>query len=156
MSDPRNTEAANMSEDKARKEVSRRDFLKGAVMGAGAAALAGLGPAEIDSLPLTQVPRKWDYDADIVVLGTGLAGLSTAITAYDEGAKVLILEKMPQRFEGGTSKVSGNLWWAPTNLPDGIAHIRDFARAFITGHNLIDHRRGEIAVDGLQPGFAFL
>ena len=113
-----------MSKDKARKEVSRRDFLKGAVIGAGVAALAGLGPAEMEALPHTQVPRKWDYDADIVVIGTGLAGLSTAITAYDEGAKVFILEKMPQRFEGGTSKVSGNLWWAPTNLPDGIAHIR--------------------------------
>ena len=31
-----------MSEDRARKGVSRRDFLKGTAIGAGAAALAGL------------------------------------------------------------------------------------------------------------------
>ncbi len=113
-----------MSQEKPRKRISRRDFLKGAAIGAGAAALAGVSAGDARALPLSGVPRKWDFDVDIVIVGTGLAGLSAAVNAHDLRAKVLILEKMPQKFEGGTSKVSGNLWWAPTKLPDGIAYTR--------------------------------
>lgn len=41
------------------------------------------------------LPSKWDREADVVVLGTGFAGLSAAVAASDAGAKVLVLEKMP-------------------------------------------------------------
>ena len=37
------------------------------------------------------------------------------------GAKVVILEKMKKEFEGGNSKVSGNMWWTPTDLPQAHA-----------------------------------
>ena len=58
-----------------------------------------------------------------MILGTGMAGLSAAITAHDAGAKVLILEKVTKEFEGGNSKVAGNMWWTPTNVPQGIEYI---------------------------------
>jgi succinate dehydrogenase/fumarate reductase flavoprotein subunit len=45
--------------------------------------------------------KKWDRDADVVVVGYGAAGAATAITARDAGAKVLILEKAPVGEEGG-------------------------------------------------------
>ena len=45
--------------------------------------------------------KKWDRDADVVVVGYGAAGAATAITARDAGAKVLILEKAPEGEEGG-------------------------------------------------------
>jgi succinate dehydrogenase/fumarate reductase flavoprotein subunit len=60
----------------------------------------------------------------VVVLGTGFAGLATAIAAADAGAKVLILEKMSQAEEGGNSKVSGNMWWTPTSATDGVTYIK--------------------------------
>lgn len=41
--------------------------------------------------------KKWDMQADVVVVGYGAAGAATAITAHDLGAKVLILEKAPVR-----------------------------------------------------------
>ena len=69
------------------------------------------------------LPASWDYSADVVVLGTGLAGLSTAIAAHDAGANVLILEKMPQEYEGGNSKVSGNIFWAPADVNLGTNYI---------------------------------
>ena len=59
-----------------------------------------------------------------MVLGTGFAGLATAIAAADAGAKVLILEKMAQSDEGGNSKVSGNMWWTPTSATDAVTYIK--------------------------------
>src|SRR5512135_3560849 len=69
------------------------------------------------------VPAKWDKEVDVVIVGTGHAGLAAAITAADAGAKVVILEKLKKDFEGGNSKVSGNMWWTPTDLPQAIEYI---------------------------------
>ena len=52
-----------------------------------------------------KVPEKWDMEYDAVVVGWGAAGSAAAITAHDEGAEVLILEKMPEG--GGNTRVSG-------------------------------------------------
>jgi succinate dehydrogenase/fumarate reductase flavoprotein subunit len=53
----------------------------------------------------TNTPEKWDLEYDVVVVGWGAAGTAAAVTAHDQGAKVLILEKMPQG--GGNSSVCG-------------------------------------------------
>lgn len=50
-----------------------------------------------------KIPEKNVYD--VVVIGAGGAGFSAAITASDAGAKVVLLEKMPN--VGGNSLVSG-------------------------------------------------
>ena len=41
-------------------------------------------------MPLLEIP--WDGEADVIVIGGGNAGLPAAITAYDKGAKVMVLE----------------------------------------------------------------
>jgi succinate dehydrogenase/fumarate reductase flavoprotein subunit len=41
------------------------------------------------------LPENWNREADVVVVGYGGAGAVTAITAFDAGAKVIILEKSP-------------------------------------------------------------
>ncbi|MGD0638087.1 MAG: FAD-binding protein [Nitrososphaerales archaeon] len=41
------------------------------------------------------VPDNWSKTADVVIVGYGGAGAVTAITAYDAGANVLVLEKTP-------------------------------------------------------------
>jgi succinate dehydrogenase/fumarate reductase flavoprotein subunit len=69
-------------------------------------------------------PARWDKEVDVVIVGTGHAGLAAAIAATDAGAKVVILEKMKKEFEGGNSKVSGNMWWTPTDLPQAIQYIQ--------------------------------
>ena len=52
-----------------------------------------------------KVPEKWDREYDVVVVGWGSAGTSAAVTAHDQGAKVVILEKMPEG--GGNSRICG-------------------------------------------------
>ncbi len=47
----------------------------------------------------------WDYEADVVIIGYGCAGSTAAISAYDRGASVIILEK--NTAGGGNTKYSG-------------------------------------------------
>jgi hypothetical protein len=52
------------------------------------------------------IPAKWDYETDVVVVGTGYAGLAAAIAVNDAKANVIVLEKAPEKFAGGNSSVS--------------------------------------------------
>lgn len=54
----------------------------------------------------TNNPR-WDEEYDVVIIGSGFAGLSAAIEAQQAGAKTIVLEKM--RIPGGNSAISGGL-----------------------------------------------
>ncbi|MDW8077117.1 MAG: flavocytochrome c, partial [Nitrososphaerota archaeon] len=57
------------------------------------------------------LPAKWDEAHEIVIVGTGFAGLSAAIEAYDAGVKdIVILEKMP--YVGGNSIINGGQFGA--------------------------------------------
>ncbi len=51
------------------------------------------------------IPSSWNEEFDIVVVGFGYAGGVSAIEAHDSGAKVLLIEKMPD--PGGISICSG-------------------------------------------------
>jgi hypothetical protein len=53
--------------------------------------------------------RQWHDETDVLVCGYGLAGAAAAIEAHDldPQADVLVLEKMPERFQGGNSRASG-------------------------------------------------
>jgi len=62
---------------------------------------------------MRSVPNHWDLEADVVVLGTGAAGLTAAIVAKDRGASVALLEKSSK--VGGTTSVSGGIAWIPNN-----------------------------------------
>ncbi len=55
----------------------------------------------------------WDLSADVIVIGSGSAGLSAALSAQHHGASVMILERSDKL--GGTSAVSGGLPWIPNN-----------------------------------------
>src|SRR5450759_5364055 len=56
------------------------------------------GRPGIDDVPVAAtpvapwLPAKWDYEADVVVLGTGFAGQTSAIEADRAGASIIMLE----------------------------------------------------------------
>jgi len=58
-------------------------------------------------------PKYWDHEADVLVIGTGAAGSSAALSAFDKGARVIMLEKR-NRY-GGTTEKSGGVFWIPNN-----------------------------------------
>ena len=104
--------------------VSRRQFLKGSAVAGAAVAAGGLSGGLTPATAKAEgAPSKWDKEVEVVIVGTGHSGLAAAIAATDAGAKVVILEKMKKEFEGGNSKVSGNMWWTPTDLPQALEYI---------------------------------
>jgi succinate dehydrogenase/fumarate reductase flavoprotein subunit len=111
-------------EERKKKELTRRDFIRKAAVGVGAAGMVGLGAKPAISQD-THLVEKWDKETDVVIIGTGFAGLVAGITAHDAGAKTLILEKAPKEHEGGNSKVSGNMWWTPTNVDAAVQYITE-------------------------------
>ena len=67
--------------------LSRRSFLAGSaavgglMFGAGAAAAAE-----------SKQPEKWNFDADVIVVGAGAAGIPAAIRAAEAGLSVLVVD----------------------------------------------------------------
>jgi hypothetical protein len=100
---------------KLRKEkvVSRRDFFKGGAAAGGAAVLSGGALAQEPSVGAQRI--QWNYEADVVVLGSGCVGLHAAVRARDLGASVLVLE---QNFDVGGKLVHSGGW---TSLGGGDA-----------------------------------
>jgi flavocytochrome c len=83
--------------------VNRRQFIRGLGLGAG---LLTIGNFDIADAALLPKPKRSEK-CDVVVIGTGLSGMCTAVSAANEGARVIVLEKaaMP----GGNSKLAGGL-----------------------------------------------
>ncbi len=85
------------------------------------------------------VPSTWSQSADVVVVGYGGAGAVSAITAFDAGAEVIILEKTPSLTTlgitkgtqpsdeisggGGNTHISGGLCVWPTDPVGGALHL---------------------------------
>ncbi|WP_336971189.1 FAD-dependent oxidoreductase [Sphingobium aromaticiconvertens] len=75
---------------------------------------------------------QWDEDFDVVCVGSGLGGLSAALTAAAHGARAIVIEKF--ELLGGVSALSsGQLWLGPHHLqePDGIADDDADADAYL-------------------------
>jgi fumarate reductase flavoprotein subunit len=97
--------------------LNRRDILKsGLAAGAAAGATLAAGDANaVDRKP----PTKWDETVDVLIVGSGYAGLAAAASATANGAKdVVVLEKMPTW--GGNSIINGGGFAAW----DSEAHLR--------------------------------
>ncbi|SFI94556.1 FAD-dependent oxidoreductase [Bradyrhizobium sp. Gha] len=56
-----------------------------------------------------------EVDCDVLVVGSGAAGLTAAITAEEAGLRVLLVEKT--EFIGGTTAFSAGVIWIPNNGP---------------------------------------
>lgn len=102
------------------KGVSRRNFLKTATAAgliiAGGTALQGCSSDSKGSV-------EWKEEADVVVIGSGFAGLAAALEAVEAGATVKIIEKMP--VAGGNSIINGGDFAAAGTKMQAQAGISD-------------------------------
>lgn len=74
----------------------------------------------------------WDETCDLLVAGSGAAGLAAAVTAAHRGLKVILVEKDP--LLGGTTAWSGGWIWAPGNgvaARHGVEEAPDAPRRYL-------------------------
>ncbi|HPW36453.1 MAG TPA: flavocytochrome c [Syntrophorhabdus sp.] len=118
---------AKLEQETEHGSVSRRGFLKTG-LGLGALATASglalnLTKKGAHAAQFKPMPKKWDETYDVVVIGSGFAGLSAAIEAKNAGAKVTVIEKMP--VHGGNSIINGGDFCAPDTKLQKAAGVKD-------------------------------
>ncbi|WP_233849148.1 FAD-dependent oxidoreductase [Paraburkholderia sp. HD33-4] len=81
---------------------------------------------------MTNATRGAALTCDVLVIGSGAGGLSTAITARKHGLDVVVIEKEP--FFGGTTAFSGGVLWIPGNRhasSNGVSDTREAALTYM-------------------------
>ena len=88
---------------------------------------------------IKNLPATWDYEVDVVAVGSGGGGLCAAITAHDHGASAMVLERSDQ--VGGVTAYSMGEVWIPGNhlaenlgiedsLENGLNYIKSLSMGF--------------------------
>lgn len=72
---------------------------------------------------IRNLPAEWHMEANLVAIGSGLAGLGAAITAHDCGASAIVLERADQL--GGVTALSLGECWVPGNDLEAELGIED-------------------------------
>jgi succinate dehydrogenase/fumarate reductase flavoprotein subunit len=90
------------------------------------------------------------HDCDLLVAGSGAAGLAAAVTAARAGLRVIMVEKAPQF--GGTTVSSAGVIWIPNSSAARSAGIADSPAAALTylhaqGGNRLDADKAEVYVE---------
>lgn len=126
------------------KGLSRRNFLMGAGVAAlGAASFGAVGcssaNADADSDNASGAVSvdyastvAWNAEYDVVVVGFGGAGGVASITAADEGAKVLLLEKGALGEEGGNTRYCEQTLLSFKDYDGGITFLKSMNRGYDT------------------------
>ncbi|HOJ43536.1 MAG TPA: FAD-dependent oxidoreductase, partial [Syntrophorhabdaceae bacterium] len=89
--------------------VNRREFIKCIGLGASVFAFGDINLANAAILPKAKRGEKFD----IIIIGTGFAGLVAGVAAQEKGSKVCIIEKLPEAEMGGNSKLAGGFIAVP-------------------------------------------
>jgi len=71
-------------------------------------------------------------ESDLLVVGSGIAGMTAALAAHAQGLRVAVIEKTDRL--GGSSAMSGGIMWLPNNpllTEDGVADSVEWGRAYL-------------------------
>ena len=100
--------------------LNRRKFLSSSAL----LATSSLITVTANAAAKDPMPAKWDEEADIIVVGSGFAGLAAAAEAKNANAgNVIVLEKM--RAPGGNSVINGGIFAVPGNPAQVKLGIKD-------------------------------
>lgn len=110
-----------------KKILSRRQALKVGVL--GTASLAMFGATNAMGSIRQEKDVQFDEEYDVIVIGSGFAGLSAAAKAAEKGLKILVVEKMGRI--GGNSTINGGAFAVPNNEDQKKFGIKDSGELFI-------------------------
>lgn len=89
---------------------------------------------------------SWDAEYDVVVAGFGIAGASAALTAGENGAKVLVVEKAPKASAGGNSIACMQYICTTTDKEGTVKYMKGLRGSFTTpSDSMIEAYVDEIA-----------
>ena len=102
--------------------------------------------------------QQWDYSFDVVVVGSGLGGMTAALCSYEMGTKdVLVIEKSD--LYGGTSSISGGGVWIPCNryaneagAGDTLEAAKTYLRQLITEEEVSEGQLDTYLENGPKDG----
>ena len=97
--------------------TKRRSFLTGSI----AASVAALLPLTVKAEAADKI--QWSKTYDVVVVGSGGAGLSAGVAAAQNGASTVILEKMD--IVGGNTRITGGAFNAVDPVEQEKKGIKD-------------------------------
>lgn len=109
-----------------KEAVGRRQFLKKMALAGVSLASAGALVGCSQQTAKTAAPAggiEWKEETDVIVIGSGFAGLSAALEVAEAGSKVMILEKMP--VSGGNSTINGGDMCCAGTKMQAAAGIKD-------------------------------
>lgn len=133
--------------------LTRRNFLKGSAAGvlglAGSSLIGGREAVAQEEAQPFEKTVSWDAEFDAVVIGFGGAGAATAITAADNGAKVLLLEKAPEGHAGGNSVICMQWICGTSDKAETVKYIKALRGSFTTPSDEMIERY----VDGMAENF---
>lgn len=104
--------------------LSRRSFI------AGSAAMGGM-MLGVSSSAEAKVPSKWDFKADVIVVGAGAAGIPAAIRAVEQGLSVLVVDANYDTISAATpSFLRAIRFWAAAMLCSKSTALKTLLRRF--------------------------
>ncbi|MFH1485538.1 MAG: FAD-binding protein, partial [Chloroflexota bacterium] len=72
--------------------------------------------------------KTWDKAAEVVVIGYGCGGAVAAITASENGAETIILEKQPHETHHTNTSMSGGVFITPSDVKCGLEYMTALCR----------------------------
>ncbi|HUA34338.1 MAG TPA: FAD-dependent oxidoreductase [Candidatus Binataceae bacterium] len=89
---------------------------------------------------------RWDHEFDVVVVGSGAGGMTSAICAHDLGQSTVLIEKSDQY--GGTTAISGGGVWVPCNhlleaaggkdsVDEALTYLRQATRGMVAEERIL-------------------
>ena len=138
-----------MKENRKSNAISRRGLL-------GAAGVMAAAPVVGRASTIVRPKEKFDAVYDVIVVGSGFAALASALRAREEGASVLLIEKMPAF--GGNSAINGGAFavaGSPLQEKEGIKDSPDLMLQDMikSGRGLSHVHLLKMIVEGTRPAF---
>ncbi|MBN1317678.1 MAG: FAD-dependent oxidoreductase [Anaerolineales bacterium] len=123
--------------EKVESSISRKDFIKIVGAGAGGLVVGAAGGSQLfgKSPDASNLPEKWDMEADVVVVGAGGGGQAAAIEAAEAGNQVILLEVMETALQSNTALCGGVVMGSETKfqkeagITDSIANFEKYLEA---------------------------
>lgn len=135
---------------------SRRALLKGSV----AMAATGFGITSVSAVAAEKAaPQVFDEVADVIVVGSGFAGMSAALQAREAGASVMVIDKMPvfggnSTINGGAMAVAGSPLQKEAGIKDNVdVMVSDMLKA---GRGMNDVEMLKLVCNGTAESCAWL